>query len=71
MEQMSEWPNTWQVDEPDLPYGEGLLAEFKPFVTHLVTVGVNGTLANLPQFQQAFHIPAGSPMVNAHRCVIC
>lgn len=38
MEQMSEWPNTWQVDEPDLPYGEGLLAEFKPFVTHLVTV---------------------------------
>jgi len=31
---------------------------------------VNGTLANLPQFQQAFHIPAGSPMVNAHRCVI-
>ncbi len=31
---------------------------------------VNGTLANLPQFQQAFHVPAGSPMVNAHRCVI-
>jgi putative endopeptidase len=31
---------------------------------------VNGTLANLPQFQQAFHIPAGSPMVNAHRCAI-
>jgi putative endopeptidase len=31
---------------------------------------VNGTLVNLPQFQQAFHIPAGSPMVNPHRCVI-
>jgi putative endopeptidase len=31
---------------------------------------VNGTLANMPQFQQAFHVPAGSPMVNAHRCVI-
>jgi putative endopeptidase len=31
---------------------------------------VNGTLANLPQFQQAFHIPANSPMVNAHRCAI-
>jgi len=31
---------------------------------------VNGTIANLPQFQQAFHIPADSPMVNAHRCVI-
>ena len=31
---------------------------------------VNGTLANMPQFQQAFHVAAGSPMVNAHRCVI-
>jgi putative endopeptidase len=31
---------------------------------------VNGTLANMPQFQEAFHVPAGSPMVNAHRCVI-
>jgi putative endopeptidase len=31
---------------------------------------VNGTLANLPQFQQAFHIPSDSPMVNAHRCAI-
>jgi putative endopeptidase len=31
---------------------------------------VNGTFANLPQFQQAFHIPANSPMVNAHRCAI-
>jgi putative endopeptidase len=31
---------------------------------------VNGTLANMPQFQQTFHVPAGSPMVNAQRCVI-
>jgi len=31
---------------------------------------VNGTLVNMPQFQQAFHIPAGSPMVNPHPCVI-
>jgi putative endopeptidase len=31
---------------------------------------VNGTVANLPQFQDAFHVPAQSPMVNAHRCVI-
>ncbi len=37
MEQMSEWPNTWQVDDPDLPYGQGLLSQFKPFVTHLIT----------------------------------
>ena len=31
---------------------------------------VNGTLANMPQFQQAFHAPDGSPMVNKDRCVI-
>jgi putative endopeptidase len=31
---------------------------------------VNGTIANMPQFQEAFHVPAGSPMVNANRCVI-
>lgn len=31
---------------------------------------VNGTLANMPQFQAAFNIPDGSPMVNKKRCVI-
>ena len=31
---------------------------------------VNGTLANMPEFQQAFHVPDGSPMVNKVRCVI-
>jgi putative endopeptidase len=31
---------------------------------------VNGTLANMPQFQETFHVPSGSPMVNEHRCVI-
>ena len=31
---------------------------------------VNGTVANMPAFQEAFHVPAGSPMVNADRCVI-
>ncbi|EHL29562.1 M13 family metallopeptidase [Legionella drancourtii] len=31
---------------------------------------VNGSLANLPQFQSAFKIPDGSPMVNKSRCVI-
>jgi putative endopeptidase len=31
---------------------------------------VNGSVANIPQFQQAFNIPDGSPMVNKHRCVI-
>ncbi|HEV7164278.1 MAG TPA: M13 family metallopeptidase [Gammaproteobacteria bacterium] len=31
---------------------------------------VNGTLANMPQFQQAFQVKDGSPMVNKDRCVI-
>jgi putative endopeptidase len=28
----------------------------------------NGVVANLPEFQNAFHCKAGSPMVNANRC---
>ncbi len=31
---------------------------------------VNGALANIPEFQKAFHIPPESPMVNRHRCTI-
>ncbi|MHB8424544.1 MAG: M13 family metallopeptidase [Gammaproteobacteria bacterium] len=31
---------------------------------------VNGTLANLPQFQTAFHVPEKSPMIHQDRCVI-
>lgn len=31
---------------------------------------VNGSLANMPQFQEAFAITAPSPMVNVKRCVI-
>lgn len=31
---------------------------------------VNGSLANMPQFQQAFNLPDDSPMVNKNRCVI-
>ena len=31
---------------------------------------VNGTLANLPQFQAAFHVPKKSPMIHKDRCVI-
>jgi putative endopeptidase len=31
---------------------------------------VNGVLANLPDFAQAFHCPAGSPMVRADRCQV-
>ncbi|KTC83891.1 M13 family metallopeptidase [Legionella cincinnatiensis] len=31
---------------------------------------VNGSLANIPQFQKAFHLSNDSPMVNKNRCVI-
>lgn len=31
---------------------------------------VNGSLANIPEFQKAFNIPDHSPMVNDNRCVI-
>lgn len=31
---------------------------------------VNGTLANMPQFQKAFNIPLNSPMINKKRCEI-
>lgn len=31
---------------------------------------VNGSLANIPEFQAAFNIPNNSPMVNPNRCVI-
>jgi putative endopeptidase len=28
----------------------------------------NGVVSNMPEFQEAFHCKAGSPMVNEHRC---
>ena len=28
----------------------------------------NGVVSNMPQFEEAFHCKAGSPMVNQHRC---
>ncbi|KTD53339.1 metallopeptidase PepO, peptidase, M13 family [Legionella santicrucis] len=31
---------------------------------------VNGSLANIPQFQEAFHLSNDSPMANKNRCVI-
>lgn len=47
-------------------------------IRHQVTVDphppaqyrINGSLANIPQFQTAFSIPDRSPMVNKNRCVI-
>jgi hypothetical protein len=34
---MGEWPKAWQIDQRDLAYGQELLEQIKPFVTHLVT----------------------------------
>jgi putative endopeptidase len=31
---------------------------------------VNGSYANMPEFQKAFDVPEGSPLVNKNRCVI-
>jgi len=33
---MAPWPGSWRADEEDIPYGQGLLEEFKPFVTYLI-----------------------------------
>jgi hypothetical protein len=33
---MENWPHSWEIDEGDRIYGEGLLQHFKPFVRHLV-----------------------------------
>jgi endothelin-converting enzyme/putative endopeptidase len=30
----------------------------------------NGVVSNMPQFQEAFHCKAGSPMVNQNRCQV-
>jgi hypothetical protein len=33
---MERWPGSWQIEDKDLKYGEGLLEQFRPFVRHLV-----------------------------------
>jgi hypothetical protein len=33
---MEKWPQSWQIDEADESYGEGLLEQLKPFVRQLV-----------------------------------
>jgi len=35
---MNDWPDVWQIDDADLRYGQDLLEELKPFITHLVGV---------------------------------
>jgi hypothetical protein len=33
---MQKWPESWQIDDTDESYGQGLLEQLNPFVRHLV-----------------------------------
>lgn len=33
---MVPWPASWRADDEDIPYGQGLLEELKPFVAYLI-----------------------------------
>jgi hypothetical protein len=33
---IAHWPASWRADEDDIPYGQGLIEEFKPFLAHLI-----------------------------------
>ena len=37
---MDQWPESWAGVADDQPFGEGLVAELRPFVTHLQTLGL-------------------------------
>jgi hypothetical protein len=38
---LDEWPRSWMGWEKDLPPGERMLAYFRPFLEHLVGVGLS------------------------------
>lgn len=33
---VAAWPKNWRGDDEDIPYGQKLIEEFKPFVVHLI-----------------------------------
>ena len=37
---MEPWPQSWKGSDADIPIGRGLVAEFKPFIAHLVSLGL-------------------------------
>jgi hypothetical protein len=37
---MDQWPDSWAGVADDKPFGAGLVAEFRPFVAHLQTLGL-------------------------------
>ncbi|MFH1039538.1 MAG: hypothetical protein V1789_12825 [PVC group bacterium] len=34
------WPESWQGDREDIPYGLGLIDEMRPFISHLIDSGL-------------------------------
>ncbi len=38
--QMDAWPDSWALQEDDIAFGKGLVAEFRPFVVHLQSLGL-------------------------------
>jgi len=34
-----EWPDSWKGEDKDVPYGEGLIALFRPFIQSLIDHG--------------------------------
>jgi len=37
---MGRWPDSWAGSELDIPVGESLVAEMKPFIVHLCSLGL-------------------------------
>lgn len=37
---MEPWPQSWKGSDADIPIGQGLVAELKPFIAHLVSLGL-------------------------------
>jgi hypothetical protein len=45
--QMNDWPNSWAGFRKDIPYGEQLCAQMKPFVTDLHEQGLSSKTLRL------------------------
>jgi hypothetical protein len=38
---MDHWPDSWAGVDDDIPFGQGLVDEFRPFLVHLQTLGLS------------------------------
>jgi len=44
---MEQWPNSWAGSDTDIPIGNSLVAEMRPFIVHLCSLGlVRSTVRN-------------------------